>query len=777
MKAATGATGVSCRQLFAARAAWDLDPTLSATERSAVEIVASWRPHYGKWTDELRHDLARLLIPIDAVTMMDGQAVWGRYEARRVLLRATHVHGTPMWEWSRETWVSVAADAGSTGRQVMLRIAYVACDLRDLHRSFGGTKRHQLVGSILGFDDVAASLDRIHAHAGAGGFVNPAGNATLLSALFELMLQTRSARLEDLSGVTLSMELFPESNHWIRSGLSNLSRTLASMGIPDVHALAPPDTPDAWLARTTTARADVSPEWAEWAQRWWRTSPLAKQSRAGVYYALLKVGRWLCATHPDVVSPQHWTRELAAEWVAAVARMNVGEYSHAPSTVRYAQRVGQPLSARARHQHITLMGRFLRDCQEWGWATLSFNPTRTFRTPRSISALIGPDPRIVADDIWAKLLWAGLNLGEEDLPAHGHSGTFGDCEGKPWYPLEMVRAVALLWLFTGLRSNEIHRLRTGCIRTQAATSDNTGEEAPQVCLLDVPVTKTSTAFTKPIDPIVGQAIEAWERVRPAQPRFIDTKTGESVDMLFALRGNRMSDKYLNRVLIPLLCSKANVPASDARGPITSHRARSTIATMLYNAKDPMTLFELQSWLGHSSPHSTQQYARISPVTLTKAFTDAGYFARNLRTIEVLIDRDAVRNGTAATGTPWEFFDLGHGWCTYNFFEQCPHRMACARCDFYIPKPSAAAQLLEANTNLARMLIEIPLTDDERAAIEDGQDATRRLLERLADTPTPAGPTPRALTRPVPVAAPTRKRRPVRDEGNHSSTDGNTSDNA
>jgi hypothetical protein len=68
--------------------------------------------------------------------------------------------------------------------------------------------------------------------------------------------------------------------------------------------------------------------------------------------------------------------------------------------------------------------------------------------------------------------------------------------------------------------------------------------------------------------------------------------------------------------------------------------RSTIATQLYNAKEPMTLFELQAWLGHGSPNSTQQYARITPATLTRAYQDAGYFERNVRTIEVLIDRDA-----------------------------------------------------------------------------------------------------------------------------------------
>jgi hypothetical protein len=57
--------------------------------------------------------------------------------------------------------------------------------------------------------------------------------------------------------------------------------------------------------------------------------------------------------------------------------------------------------------------------------------------------------------------------------------------------------------------------------------------------------------------------------------------------------------------------------------------------------------------------------------------------------------------------------------TYSFFEQCRHRMACARCDFYVPKDSTRAQLLEARGNLQRMLAQIPLTDDEQAAVEDG----------------------------------------------------------
>lgn len=61
------------------------------------------------------------------------------------------------------------------------------------------------------------------------------------------------------------------------------------------------------------------------------------------------------------------------------------------------------------------------------------------------------------------------------------------------------------------------------------------------------------------------------------------------------------------------------------------------------------------------------------------------------------DRGAVTSGTTANDEPWQYYDLGHGYCTYTFFEQCPHRMACARCDFHAPKASGKAQLLEDRT--------------------------------------------------------------------------------
>lgn len=77
-------------------------------------------------------------------------------------------------------------------------------------------------------------------------------------------------------------------------------------------------------------------------------------------------------------------------------------------------------------------------------------------------SLIGTDPRVIADDIWTKLLWAGLNLTADDMPVSRYrSGQKTLPKPAPWYPLEMVRAVMITWLFDGLRANEIGRLRVG----------------------------------------------------------------------------------------------------------------------------------------------------------------------------------------------------------------------------------------------------------------------------------------------------------------------------
>ena len=42
-----------------------------------------------------------------------------------------------------------------------------------------------------------------------------------------------------------------------------------------------------------------------------------------------------------------------------------------------------------------------------------FNPQRVFVTPRHLKRHIRVAPRTISDDLWAKMLWAGLNLRTE----------------------------------------------------------------------------------------------------------------------------------------------------------------------------------------------------------------------------------------------------------------------------------------------------------------------------------------------------------------------------
>jgi integrase len=724
---------------------YDRSPGLSRAERAALTTFG--RP---RWWHDLRGTAGRLTDPIDDVLKVTtAEAEWReRYAVRRSLAAGMVDTARTFWGWDRQRWLGVLSESNANSRHFVMAVAYLLCGQRDLHLEFGKFKVRRFAGRVLGAEPVDTTVTAVQNHLDVFGYQAQLGRPNMVNALADLMLLVGSPRLEDLaaSSAVLVGLRNREVNNARRYGVEQLTRTLADMGVLETMPFATQPSREEWLARSQAGQHDVPAAWLEWICRWFETSTLSRKTREQAYFSLIKAGRWLHRDHPDRAEPASWDRELAAAWVAAVDRFRVGELSKAPNTNYMRARSGGPMSPRSKAHLLWALRTFFYDLQEWEWIERRFDPRRAFSLPRSVQALIGPEPRVIADDIWAKLMWAGLNLGADDLPRHSACGA--------WYPLELVRAEAMLWLFAGLRIDEISRLRVGAVRWDHA-------DRSAVCLLDVPTNKTGTAFTKPVDRLVGEAIEAWEAVRPPQPRFEDRKTGELVDLLFAYRGLPVGAGHVNRVLIPMLCRKAGVPRQDVRGAITSHRARATIATQLYNAKEPMSLFELQAWLGHRSPASTQHYARITPTTLTKAYTDAGYFARNVRMIEVLLDRDAIASGTA----PFEYYDLGHGYCTYTFFEQCPHRMACARCDFYLPKPSSRTQLLEAKTGLQRMLVEIPLTDDERAAVEGDQNAVHNLIDRLTDVATPAGPTPRSLTGPGRPNA--RARRPSRSSAKES----------
>ncbi|HKR60626.1 MAG TPA: site-specific integrase [Pyrinomonadaceae bacterium] len=723
------------------------------------ELTLSEQAELSDWMDRLSRGkiwklkphsaLQSLFSPIDDILAVTRGKTKIRRAVKFLLAREMHCRNLSFWGWTQADWLDFLCCSAQdfyrryppqqNCRLHLLAICYHLIEVKDLH-IFGQFVQYKLAIMIFGRTSIDAVIQRVTNELPRLNLDNAWNRDHLPDALCEVFLANRSPRLEDIT---------PEILHKIRQGdlakrvkryFVKLSRILAGMGIiPEpLKRISYQSAFD-----VSVVMINVPPEWASFCRRWQATTTLAPGTRDKYFFILCKIGRWLAKEHPEAVDPAQWSRDLAAEFVAAVDRMKVGELV----TATYLRKdiIGKPLMAKTKAHHLCVLRQFFQDCQEWEWIPRRFDPIRSFATPRSIRALIGPNPRIIDDAIWAKLIWAGLNLTTADLPI-----VWNLKEGNRvhWYPWEMVRAMALVWLMCALRSDEFCRLRLGCVRWQREDLiiPGTVEVLPKntVCLLDVPVNKTGTSFTKPVDPVVGEAIVTWEQIRPTQPAALDPKTGELVHYLFSYRGKSIAHSYINEHLIPILCRKAGVPEMDARGPITSHRARATMASQLYNAREGMSVWDLKEWLNHRSLLSTEHYVKTSPTKLAKAYADAGYFGRNTRAIEVLIDQEAIRSGATMSGQPWKYYDLGHGFCTYEFFERCEHRMACARCDFYVPKGSSQAQIVEAKGNLQRMLQEIPLREEERAAVEDGLEALQRLSSKLIDVPTPAGATPREL---------------------------------
>ncbi|MEU9457176.1 hypothetical protein [Streptomyces sp. NPDC048277] len=278
----------------------------------------------------------------------------------------------------------------------------------------------------------------------------------------------------------------------------------------------------------------TSRSWAEWVERRHSTSTLSRKVRDTHRSLLSKIGRWLAAGHPEITEPNQWTRQTCAAWVAAVGKLRVGDYVQRVAS--HEKRAGQPLTPHSKSGYLTATRAFFRDLQEWEWIPRWFDPMRALSTPRTIAAMLGPDPRVIAADIWAKPLWAGLNIGPADLSTRHNSLR---------HLFELLRVLSLTWLFSGLHSDEIARLRVGCVRWQHEGFPIPGDSdevlaRDAVCLLDVPTHKTGTSFTKPVDPLLGKAIEAWQELRPQQPKMLDRKTSEYVDLLVAKRARRVA---------------------------------------------------------------------------------------------------------------------------------------------------------------------------------------------------------------------------------------------
>ena len=546
------------------------------------------------------------------------------------------------------------------------------------------------------------------------------------SILAAVMLENRNPYLESFNNELL--ERTREKYTAQARSIGKISQGLAALGI-----LPHPLRMRNYVSWKEKSGDGIAPEWVDYCRRWRETSTLQPKTRESNYSFILRAGLWLAQNHPEITSPAEWTVETCADFLAALNRLKVGEWQLHSFDYTGRGNLGTPLNANSKRGVLYAIRRFFSDIQHWGWVQLKFNPHYHLATPNSILRLCGPNPRAIDDNFWLKLVWASLNLEPSDRL------------GEIWYPFEMLQAISVIWTHAGLRQNEITRLRVGCARAQndPIVDEATGATiaADTLCYLDVPAGKTFTAFTKPVSAVVRQFILEWETKRPEQSPLTDPKTGERVRFLFQYRGKTIGHSMINETIIPMLCAKAGLPLEDSVGKITSHRGRASAVTALASVPQGMSLIELMRWSGHRSPKSTLYYIRTKPTQLAGAFAKADQLSH---LIEVLIDHTAVVSGAAAKGEPYRYYDLGSSYCANPFWSTCPHRMACAGCDFNIPKDSAKGEALAAKAFLHRYLEEVPLTPDEQQIVKGDLQKLESMLDKLKNVPTLDGRTPQQI---------------------------------
>lgn len=712
--------------------------SLNALEKVALNFALTqgpWESGANALKRRIKQPLNRLVRPIEAALLHWGIPTGKAEESSRracvsLLLHEMHRRQTSLWAWDEAAWIEIVGHTNEefksthhvfedahqisslSYRQYVLACAYLLGEI-PIYLLVTGYKARNSAQHIFGGVAVEKALavlttENVRIGGGVSRMVSTATCYALLANRNPEVKNLTLPILEKLHETYLNKNVLKKDYILISNLLYNFKT------IPNC-------LPTASKGREWATGIDdcLSADWVKWLQAWHDNSPKTAYMRTQIKGLVAKAARWAAEKYPNAAGPQQWTKSMAVAYVAAVTRMKVGEWLH-PKADPPPQR-GKPLMAAYQVGLLVALRAFFRDCRKWDWFSLPFDLNDDLATPNSVLRKRTRKPRPIAPAEWTKLEEAGWSLTQEDLPISNLALVkLNNATSCSSYPLAMVRAMALVWLFTGLRSDEIRRLQVGCIRPALGDENKSDSSfSPGICNLSVPVGKSGSGFIKPIPGVVGEAIKNWEKIRPAVPKHWDYKTHEAVDFLFVWKGKLVGPKILNNIIIPMLCRKAGIPNEDALGKFTSHRARHTLASLLSNAPTPMSDSDLQDWLGQLSEDSLRWYLAINIRKLEEAYAAANHISVDKRQLEQLKKPAPEGGKLPAEGKSVPSVDLGHGFCTYDFFDECSQRKPCAKCSFYKPKASLLSQAHEVKSQFTRMLHHLPLSKEVRQAIEEG----------------------------------------------------------
>ncbi len=432
----------------------------------------------------------------------------------------------------------------------------------------------------------------------------------------------------------------------------------------------------------------------------------------------------------------------------------MGQYvnEHGRKVLSTKGKLTMPLKAQGITNYLTAARRFFLDLTKRDHAPggtparkihLDFQPREVFVPPRYVrQAIDRAEPRDIDLRVWARLAIAAATLSHDDLP-----------QGAV-YPLSFYRALALVWVTSARRPNEITRLRLDCLREDWNPDMLDEDQQPVVRLLapgprkrgqdeekiskifylHIPSGKNRGAFWIWVPDYTAEAINAWKAERPqTQKQLFDWKDHEYIDYLFCCRDKRIGPKFLNRSLIPALCAKAGVDLADARGRITGHRGRSTRLTLL--RRSGVSLDDLAEYAGHADTRTIRRYARQQPFHLHQIIRDADDVSR---VIEGVVDVQA-----AAQGLPALRWFIGYDadgepmYCGNQLYVTCPHRLDCERCGMFIG--GEKARLFHAGEQTLPVTSKVPMTPLEKCVVEGDQAGAEACRAALQQVPAPETP--------------------------------------
>jgi integrase len=612
--------------------------------------------------------------------------------------------GKPFWAWSYEEWAETITFAygksKKTGEALTIRVAaYLLCGLLITGNQFSPSQMALIIfGNELVVEEYEHLALIIFGNDGFGYWRSQRQDNRLRAALALARLVNRNPYLEALTIESLQATK-PLLTRDYQDSLHKIVRVLMHLHILKENAFATlfeHSESAAWWEYTAS---DVDPKWIAWLQAYvLHLDRFSDTYRKVQFYYLIIAGRWLKKYHPTIVAPSGWSESLAQDYVTWLCHAERGELVSVDAhTSEQTSRVHTPLQPGSIDTRIRTIKRFFKALQKRPYQVsgnsaqrlaLSWDPDEVFVLPENLRRRIAPNPRNIDPSWWQKLTWAAATLSAKDLSAYQTAQ----------FPLAYYRAVGLLWVTGARRADEIRRLKVGCISREWAPEmrdedGNQGEPEEDLAYLRVPVNKYQGEFWSPIPSYAADAIEVWERLRPRlqQPR-IDRKEQKLTDYLFMMRNRLMGKTFLNEAVIPLLCKVAGlvdeqgIPLRDAVGKITSHRARSTLATWLRS--NGLSLTYIAKLLGHTDLKTLPWYLR----------EDRHMFARMVRKhnpldrmVTAILDTEALKRGE---GEPAVFYYLGYGpdgrphLCASPDYQTCIHQMRCTECEMHVDAEQA-----------------------------------------------------------------------------------------